>query len=229
MKQQFGFRGVEFEMPIRLQEETPSNWRDINIWHSGQGRHRYGYLSHVVSFFLFFIIHILAICNGLEFFLFFYFWWSWALFGLAMWACRQWGLLPSCSAEASPCCGFSCCRAQALGTGASVSAVYRLSSRSFQALLPRGMGDLPRPGIKLKPFPDTGSSQIPSPLHPPPHPCSHPQPTPPDFLQGHFLRKRFLTPWSSQTGSGLQAVYFPSRRTQMPLTIQSPRSLVWTT
>ena len=79
-----------------------------------------------------------------------------------MWACRQWGLLPSCSAQASPCCGFSCCRAQALGTGASVAAVHRLSSRSLQALLPRGMGDLPSQGSNSSLSPILG-----------PHRCHH--------------------------------------------------------
>ena len=29
--------------------------------------------------------------------------------------CREWGLLSSCGVWASPCCGFSCCRAQAPG------------------------------------------------------------------------------------------------------------------
>ena len=37
-------------------------------------------------------------------------------------SCRQWGSLSSCRAGASHCSGFSCCRAQALGPWASVTA-----------------------------------------------------------------------------------------------------------
>ena len=33
----------------------------------------------------------------------------------------EWGLLSSCSAQAGHCCGFSCCRAQALGCVLSCS------------------------------------------------------------------------------------------------------------
>ena len=43
---------------------------------------------------------------------------------LLCWAfscCGEWGLLSSCSARASHCCGFSCCRAQALGCVLSCS------------------------------------------------------------------------------------------------------------
>ena len=46
----------------------------------------------------------------------------------------------SCSAWASHCCGFSCCRARALGQG--------LSSCGPQASLPRGMWNPPRAGTK---------------------------------------------------------------------------------
>ena len=35
--------------------------------------------------------------------------------------CGEWGLLSSCSAQAGHCCGFSCCRAQALGCVLSCS------------------------------------------------------------------------------------------------------------
>ena len=38
----------------------------------------------------------------------------------ALSSCREQGLLSSCSAWASDCGGFSCCRAQAVGAQASV-------------------------------------------------------------------------------------------------------------
>ena len=51
------------------------------------------------------------------------------------------GLLASRRAPASHCSGFSCCRARALRhTG--------ISSCGTRAWLPRGMWDVPRPGIK---------------------------------------------------------------------------------
>ena len=49
-------------------------------------------------------------------------------------SCREWGLLSSCHARASPCGGFSCYRAQALGPGASVVTALRLSSCGSWAL-----------------------------------------------------------------------------------------------
>ena len=57
-----------------------------------------------------------------------------------------------CSGWASHCSGFSCCRAQALGGWASVGftwaqQVQLIGSRAW-ALLPRGMWNLPRPGIE---------------------------------------------------------------------------------
>ena len=48
-------------------------------------------------------------------------------------SCNDRGLLSSC-ARASHCSGFSCCRAQAPGVGASVVAAHVLSSRSPRAL-----------------------------------------------------------------------------------------------
>ena len=59
----------------------------------------------------------------------------------------MWGLL--CGAQASHCGGFSCCGAGALGVWASVVGAHGLSSCRAQALLLRGMWDLPRPGVKL--------------------------------------------------------------------------------
>ena len=73
---------------------------------------------------------------------------------------RQGGATLSCGAQASHCGGFSCCRAQALGTWASVVVACRLSSCGLRALecrlsscgaraeLLHGRWDLPRPGIK---------------------------------------------------------------------------------
>ena len=42
-------------------------------------------------------------------------------------SCGEWGLLSSCPAPASHCCGFSYCGAQALATWASVLVVHGLS------------------------------------------------------------------------------------------------------
>ena len=53
-----------------------------------------------------------------------------------------------CSAWASHCGGFSCCRARALGTWASVVVARRLSSCGAWALLLCGMWDLPGPGLE---------------------------------------------------------------------------------
>ena len=65
-----------------------------------------------------------------------------------------------CSVQASHCSGFSCFRARALGTQASVVAAYglsscgsralerRLSSCGAQAQLLHSMWDLPRPGLE---------------------------------------------------------------------------------
>ena len=56
--------------------------------------------------------------------------------------CREWGLLSSCRAHASPCSVFSCCRAQALeptGFNGCVLGMWWLSL---------GMWNLPEPGIK---------------------------------------------------------------------------------
>ena len=74
-------------------------------------------------------------------------------------SCGEQGLL-CCSARASHCSGFSCCRAQALGMRASVVAARGLSSCGSRALERRlsscgapaqllcGMWDLPGPGLK---------------------------------------------------------------------------------
>ena len=53
---------------------------------------------------------------------------AWAFF-----SCAKWGLL-CCDAWASHCSDFSCCRAQALGTQASVVAALGLSSWGLWAL-----------------------------------------------------------------------------------------------
>ena len=74
-------------------------------------------------------------------------------------SCGKWGLLSSCSVQASLCGGFSCCRARALGrTGfsklrhmGSVIVHPRLSSASSIAVVHRfscTAACLPRPGIK---------------------------------------------------------------------------------
>ena len=73
---------------------------------------------------------------------------------------REWGLLSSCHVRASHCGGFSCYRAQALGTRASGVTALRLhscsswalehglSSRGSHASLPLDKWNLPGPGIK---------------------------------------------------------------------------------
>ena len=53
-----------------------------------------------------------------------------------------------CGAWASPCGGFSCCGARALGARASVVAACGLSSCGARAQLLRGMWDLPGPGLE---------------------------------------------------------------------------------
>ena len=91
-----------------------------------------------------------------------YFWLCWVF--IAEWAlpsCSKWGLLPSYSARASHCGGFSGCRAQALGAGASVVAVCgsvvaapRLSSTS-SAVVAQGLSCYAACGI----FWDQGSNR----------------------------------------------------------------------
>ena len=73
---------------------------------------------------------------------------------------RRAGITLRCGERASHCCGFSCCRARALGTWASVvaaqgrsscgsrAAVCRLSSCGTQAQLLCSMWDLPGPGTE---------------------------------------------------------------------------------
>ena len=74
--------------------------------------------------------------------------------------CSKQGLVSSCDRQASHCSGFSYCRAQALGQGASVPAAlglshcsswcleHRLDSCGAQTELLRGMWNLSRPGIE---------------------------------------------------------------------------------
>ena len=75
---------------------------------------------------------------------------------------RPAGATLRCGARASHCGDFSCCRAQALGTRASVVVAHglsnglralehRLSSCGARAELLRGMWDLPGPGLKPMP------------------------------------------------------------------------------
>ena len=61
-------------------------------------------------------------------------------------SCSEWGLLFSCGVQASHCGGFSCCRAHALDTWASVVVAQALSCSSACGI-----------------FPDQGSN--PCPLH----------------------------------------------------------------
>ena len=83
-------------------------------------------------------------------FLFFFFCTESSLLHRLFTSSRQWGLLSSCSAQASHCSGFSCC---SQGLRSQVVAIPRLWSTSsvvaaHGALLLHGMWDLPRSGIK---------------------------------------------------------------------------------
>ena len=72
-----------------------------------------------VSFSSFFFLKLISL---------FYFWLHWVFVAAQSFSsCSERGLLLSCGAWASHCGGFSCCRAQALGTQTSVVAVCWLS------------------------------------------------------------------------------------------------------
>ena len=58
----------------------------------------------------------------------------------------------SCVMQASHCCDFFCCQAEAPESG--------FSGCGTQALLPRGMWDHPRPGIELVSLALAGRSSI---------------------------------------------------------------------
>ena len=51
-------------------------------------------------------------------------------------SCDEWGLLPSCGAQASHCAYLSCCGAQALGMQASVVVAHRFSCPETCELFP---------------------------------------------------------------------------------------------
>ena len=61
---------------------------------------------------------------------------------------RRVGATLRCSARASHCGGFSCCKARAPGTRASVVVACGLSSCGSRAQLLRGMWALPGPGLE---------------------------------------------------------------------------------
>ena len=119
------------------------------------------------SFQLFFhlkLFYKVIFCIFFQFFFFFnfiYFWLHWvfvAMCGLSLVALS--GATLCYGAQASHCNGFSCCRARALGTWASVAVArglsscgswtveHRLSSCGAWAQLLHGMWDLPRPGLE---------------------------------------------------------------------------------
>ena len=81
----------------------------------------------------------------------------------ALSSCGERGATLHCGARASHCGGFSSCRAQALGTQASVVVACglscssralerRLRSCGTRALVAHGMWNLPRPGIEPCPL-----------------------------------------------------------------------------
>ena len=67
--------------------------------------------------------------------LFIYFWLCWVFIALQVFpSCGEQELLSSCSARASHCSGFSCCRAQALGARAPAAVAHGLSRHNSWAL-----------------------------------------------------------------------------------------------
>ena len=126
---------------IKRQEldSAPCSTNILAVWPSS---------SHLL--FLFFIFFKLIYL--------FYLWLYW-VFVAVHWLSVV-GATLHCGAWASHCGGFSCCRAQALGTQASVVVAHglssfgsraleqRLSSCGTRAYLLRGMWDLPRPGLE---------------------------------------------------------------------------------
>ena len=113
------------------------------------------FLFAVVLYFVFFQSSIFSENN------FIYLWLCWVFIALVdflqLW---QAGAILRCGARASHYSGFSCCRARALGTQASMGAVFRLctcgswalecrmSSCSAQTTLLCSMQDPPGPGIE---------------------------------------------------------------------------------
>ena len=80
-------------------------------------------------------IHIFSSCFFLNKFIYFYFWLCCVFIaarGLSLVAAS--GATLCCGVQASHCGGFSCCRAQAVGTWASVVVARRLRSCGSQAL-----------------------------------------------------------------------------------------------
>ena len=86
------------------------------------------FMAHIIySFFSFFFFNFLFICL--------YFWLHWVfitLFRIPLVAAS--GGYSSSGVRASHCGAFSCCRAQALGTWASVAAAYKLDSMGSVAV-----------------------------------------------------------------------------------------------
>ena len=79
-----------------------------------------------------------------------YFWLHWVLVAVH-------GLFSSCGAWASHCCGFSCCRAQALGVRASVVVARGLQSAGSVVVVHRlscsaACGIFPDQGLNLCPL-----------------------------------------------------------------------------
>ena len=62
---------------------------------------------------------------------------------------RQQGLVSRCGAWAAHCNGFTCCRAQALGTWASAVVAHRFISCGAWSWLLCSMGSLPGSRVKL--------------------------------------------------------------------------------
>ena len=70
----------------------------------------------------------------------------------ALSSCREQGLLSSCSAWASHCGGFSCCRAQALGARASVVSTHGSVVVVYGLICAMTCGIFPDQGSNLCPL-----------------------------------------------------------------------------
>ena len=115
----FQYSGLENSMDYTVHGVTKS-WTRLSDFTS---------YIHLILFVFFIITYFFLII------LFIYYWLHWvfiALCGLSL--CVVSGATLHCSARVSHWSGFSCCRAQALGTWASAVAACRLGSWGSQAL-----------------------------------------------------------------------------------------------
>ena len=128
-----------WEDPLEKGKATHSN---ILVWRipwtiQSTGSQRVGH-DWATSLHIYIWSYFICVFHNYLFFLiilFIYYWLHWvfiALCGLSL--CVVSGATLHCSARVSHWSGFSCCRAQALGTWASAVAACRLGSWGLQAL-----------------------------------------------------------------------------------------------